>query len=125
LDDSRVSTTNRDCQPQPVVEVKPKTRASFKMSEYRLTPEERETVITITDNSKTARIFTWQKRYQKQLQANPAARLIRQGTHKHPDDVFMELEVPRDLISICRRRVLSDERRAQLSERMRSRLSVA
>ena len=81
------------------------------MSDYRLTPSERETVITINDESKTARVFTWQRRLQKRLAANPDARLIREGIHKDPDDRWMEFEVPKDLVAVRNRRVLSEEQR--------------
>ena len=89
------------------------------MSDYRLTPEERETVITINDSDKTARVLTWQRRYQKRLAANPEARLIREGTHKSSEDRWMEFEVPKDLVTIRNRRVLSEEQRQQAANRMR------
>ena len=89
------------------------------MSVYRLTPLERETVVTINDDDKTARVFTWQRRYQKQLLANPEARLIREGIHKHPDDKFMLFEVPKDLVKIRIRRVLSPEEKARKTAQLR------
>lgn len=89
------------------------------MSEYRLTPEERETVITINDADKTARIFTWQRKLQRRLASNPEARLLKEGIHKHPDDRYQQYEVPRDLVTIRNRRVLSPEQREQAAERMR------
>jgi hypothetical protein len=95
------------------------------MSVYRLTPHERETVITINDEDKTARVFTWQRRYQKQLQANPEARLVKEGIHKHPDDKFMEFEVPKDLVKIRNRRVLSPEQKARASDQMRKNQALA
>jgi hypothetical protein len=89
------------------------------MSVYRLTPSERETIITINDNDKTARVFTWQRRYQKHLLANPEARLVKKGIHKHPDDKFMEFEIPKDLVKIRNRRVLSPEQKARAADQMR------
>lgn len=82
---------------------------------YRLTLSERETVIRMDDDSKGAKVFTWQKRVQRRLQAKPEARLIRQGTHEHPDDRWMEFEVPKDLVTdlvtVRARRVLSPAQR--------------
>jgi hypothetical protein len=89
------------------------------MSVYRLTPEERETVITINDDGKTAMIFTWQRRMQKRLLANPEAKLLADEIHNHPDDRCMKFEVPKDLVTVRNRRVLSSERRQQLAGRMR------
>jgi hypothetical protein len=89
------------------------------MSVYRLTPYERETVITINDDDKTARAFTWQRRYQKQLLVNPEARLVKEGIHKHSDDKFMEFEIPKDLVKIRNRRVLSPEQKAKAAGQMR------
>src|SRR5260370_35402943 len=68
------------------------------MSVYRLTPSERETVITINDADQTARVFTWQRRYQQQMLKNPEARLVEEGIHKHTADKFMECEGPRHLV---------------------------
>ena len=89
------------------------------MSVYRLTPCERETVITINDEDKTARVFTWQRRYQKQLLANPEARLVKEGIHKDSDDKFMEFEIPKDLVKIRNRRVLSPQQKARAADQMR------
>ena len=81
---------------------------------YRLTPHERETVITMNDDDKTAKVFTWQKRIQRRLQAHPEARLIKQGTHKHPGDAWMKFEVPKELVTVRVRRVLSAEQRERM-----------
>ena len=81
---------------------------------YRLTPQERETIITMNDDDKKAKVFTWQKRMQRRLQANPEARLLKQGTHKHADDAWMEFEVPKDLMTIRGRRVLSAAQRERM-----------
>jgi hypothetical protein len=89
------------------------------MSEYRLSPEERETVITMNDGEKIAKVFTWQRRVQKRLAANPQARLLKEGIHKHRDDKFMEFEIPRDLVTVRIKRVLSEESRERLVKRMR------
>jgi|HubBroStandDraft_6_1064221.scaffolds.fasta_scaffold154119_2 hypothetical protein len=89
------------------------------MSVYRLAPYERETVITVNDNDKTARVLTWQRRYQKQLLANPEARIVKEGIHKHSDDKFMEFEIPKDFVKIRNRRMLSPEQKARASDQMR------
>ncbi len=60
------------------------------MSDYRLSPTERETVITINAGMKTAKVLTWRKRIQRRLIANPQARSLNEGIHKHPDDRWTE-----------------------------------
>lgn len=90
------------------------------MSIKKLSAEERETVIILNDGDKFARVHTWQLRLQKRLQANPDARLIKQGIHQHPDDRWIEFEVPKELVTIRLRRVISAEQREKAASHLRA-----
>jgi hypothetical protein len=91
-----------------------------KADAYQLSLQERETVITFNLAEKTASVFTWDARLQKQLQANPEAVLRKTGIHKSPRDRWMQFDIPKDLVSIRTRRKLSPEQREAMAGRMRA-----
>jgi len=86
---------------------------------YRLSNYERETVINYNAEDRLASVFTWNPKLQKQLSANPEAKLITQGQHKDPRDRWMKFEVPRELVGIRKRRKLSSEDRQKRSENLK------
>ena len=88
---------------------------------YTLTDIERETVINYNAGEKMASVFTWSKKLQAELSANPDAVLRAQGQHRADSpDRWMKFDVPRSLVKIRRRRVLSDERRRAMADHARA-----
>lgn len=90
---------------------------------YQLSNLERETVILFNLAEKTATVFTWDPKLQRQLESNPEAVLKKQGIHKVPRDRWMQFHLPKNLVRIRTRRVLSAEAKQAAAERMRAAMS--
>lgn len=87
-----------------------------------LTEPERETVITTTDADELVRIWTAQRRYIGALKRNGKFTLVCEGTYG--SSVWAEFTIPAaewNPASGAKRSVtMSDERKAELAERLRA-----
>jgi hypothetical protein len=84
-----------------------------------LTAPERETIVTLNDEDKTAHVYTAQRPVITKLKRNPAATLLEEGTHD--GSAWARFELPKGLISFRSttvRRELTEEQREELRERM-------
>jgi hypothetical protein len=82
-----------------------------------LTAAERETIISFSDDSATAHVYTSQRRIITKLTRNPSAKLIESG--EHDGSAWARFTMPSDLISFRRPRNLSDSDREARRERGR------
>jgi hypothetical protein len=97
----------------------PKTRPNEARA-YSLTPEERETIILMSDADDTATIATHQQTVITRLRKNPAAKLLEEG--HHGTTAWARFEIPAKLLSFRTgnsARVFTEEQRKAIGVRLR------
>jgi hypothetical protein len=86
-----------------------------------LSPDERETIITMNDEDDSADIWTAQRPIITKLKKNPAATLTKEG--RHGSTAWARFTLPASLISFRSthvKRELSDEQKAEMTARLRA-----
>jgi hypothetical protein len=77
---------------------------------------ERETTIVVNDGEAVAHITTYQRAFLRKLRAHPEAKLIAEGEFEGV--AWGQFEVPAELVTIRRRRSLTDQQKANARTRL-------
>lgn len=87
-----------------------------------LTNEEKETIIVYNEKDRTASVFTYRPSLQRQLDGLCVDRPEYVRKIKETSEGAKEYEIPKKWVKIRANRILSDEQRLEMSERMKARM---
>lgn len=87
-----------------------------------LTNEEKETIIVYNEKDRTASVFTYRASLQRQLDSLCVDRPEDVRKIKETAEGAKEYKIPKKWVKIRASRILSEEQRLEMSERMKARI---